>query len=47
MIPKIKRYTKKQIQEAISFWTNILENTSPLIDELVDEYYDIVNIMVN
>ena len=43
MIPKIKRYTKKQIHEAISFWTKILENTSPLIDALVDEYgYDVV-----
>ena len=43
MMPKTKLYTKKQIQEAIAFWTKILENTSPLIDALVEEFgYDVV-----
>lgn len=38
-----KKYTKQQIQEAISFWKVILENKSPLLDDLVDEYgYGIV-----
>lgn len=40
---KTKLYTKQQIQEAISFWTKILENTSPLIDALVEDFgYDVV-----
>lgn len=40
---KTKLYTKKQIQEAIAFWTKILENTSPLIDALVEDFgYDVV-----
>lgn len=39
----MKRYTKKQIKEAIDFWKVILENKSPLLDDLVDEYgYGIV-----
>ena len=43
MTPKTKRYTRRQIREAIEFWTKILENTSPLIDALVEEFgYDIV-----
>ena len=40
---KTKLYTKKEIQEAISFWTKILENKSPLIDALVEDFgYDVV-----
>lgn len=40
---KTKLYTKTQIQEAIAFWTKILENTSPLIDALTEEFgYDVV-----
>ena len=40
---KTKLYTKKQIREAIEFWTKILENTSPLIDALVEDFgYEIV-----
>lgn len=40
---KTKLYTKQQIQEAIAFWTKILENTSPFIDALVEEFgYDVV-----
>ena len=40
---KAKRYTKKQIVEAIAFWKKILENKSPLLDSLVDEFgYGIV-----
>ena len=38
-----KKYTKKQIVEAINFWTKILENKSPLLDDLVDDFgYGIV-----
>lgn len=38
---KTKKYTKRQIREAIDFWTRILENTSSFLDALVDEYgYD-------
>lgn len=40
---KTKLYSKQQIEEAISFWTKILENTSPLIDALVEDFgYDVV-----
>ena len=43
MMAKTKLYTKKQIQEAISFWTQILESKSPLIDALVEDFgYDVV-----
>lgn len=35
---KAKRYTKKQIVEAIAFWKKILENKSSLLDSLVDEF---------
>lgn len=35
---KGKRYTKKQIAEAIAFWQRILENKSKLLDALVDEF---------
>jgi len=35
------KYTRKQIAEAIRFWSKVLENTSPFIDALVDSYgYD-------
>lgn len=33
-----KKYTKKQIAEAIEFWKKILENKSPLLDSLVNDY---------
>ena len=40
---KTKLYTKQQIKEAIAFWTKILENTSPLIDSLIEDFgYDVV-----
>lgn len=35
MTNRQKTYTRKQIKEAISFWTRVLENTSPVIDDLV------------
>lgn len=39
----MKRYTSQQITEAIKFWTKILENKSPLLDSMVDEFgYGIV-----
>ena len=40
---KTQRYTTAQIQEAISFWTKILENKSRFLDALVDDFgYDYV-----
>ena len=40
---KTKLYTKQQIKEAIAFWTKILENSSPLIDSLIEDFgYDVV-----
>ena len=40
---KTKLYSKKQVQEAIEFWTKILENESLLVDALVEDFgYDVV-----
>ena len=37
------KYTRQQITEAIQFWTRVLENKSPFIDDLVTEFsYDVV-----
>lgn len=37
------KYTKQQITEAIEFWTKVLENTSPFLDELIVHYdYNLV-----
>lgn len=35
---RAKKYTKQQIAEAIQFWKKILENKSPLLDDLVDNF---------
>lgn len=43
MVIKTKKYTTAQITEAIKFWTKILENKSPFLDALVDDFgYDAV-----
>ena len=35
---KAKKYAKEQIAEAIQFWKKILENKSPLLDSLIDDF---------
>lgn len=35
VIPRTKKYSKRQIKNAIKFWTMVLENKSPLIDDLI------------
>ena len=38
---KTLKYSRQQIEEAIKFWTQILENKSPFLDRLVTEFgYD-------